>query len=88
MFFTKVSFQKILKYNYKIFIIDTIYKINKYKIFLIIINRITLLNISYYVVFIFVSKKTNKVYKWSLKFVKDFYKYFNISDLNVILTNI
>lgn len=41
-------FQKILKYNYKVLLIDIIYKANKYQMFLIIISKIILLNISYY----------------------------------------
>lgn len=56
-------FQKILKYNHIILLISTLYKTNKYKIFLIIISRVIFLNISYYIIFIFISKKTYKVYK-------------------------
>ncbi len=80
--------QKILKYNYKILLIDIIYKTNKYKIPLIIINEVTLFNTSYYVSFTFVSKETYKIYKWLFKYVKNLYKYLNILDLNVILIDI
>ena len=67
--------------------IDTTYKTNKYKMLLIIISKFTLLNTSYYVAFVFVSKEIYEVYKWLLECVKDLYKYFDIPDLNVILTD-
>ena len=57
LFFPKVSFQKILKCNYKTLLIDATYKTNKYKIPLIIISKVTLLNTSYYIAFVFVSKE-------------------------------
>lgn len=65
-FFVKILSQKIHKYNHEILLINIMYKTNKYKIFLIIINMIMLLNTSYYIVFIFVSKKIYWVYKWLL----------------------
>ncbi len=82
-----MSSQNILKYNYEVLLIDTTYKTNKYKMLLIIISGVTLLNTSYYVAFAFVSKKTYEVYKWLFEYVKDLYKYLDIPDLNVILTN-
>ena len=87
LFFAKVSFQKIFKYNHEILLIDTTYKTNKYKIPLIIISGITPLNISYYIAFAFVSKKTFEVYRWLLKCVKDLYEYFDIPDSDIILTD-
>lgn len=88
IFFTKVFSQKILKYNYKVLLINTIYKTNKYKMYLIIISKITLLNISYYIAFAFIFKEIYKVYKWLLKSIQNFYKYFNIPNLNIILIDI
>lgn len=63
------------------------YKTNKHKILVIIINRIILLNTSYYIIFAFLFKKIYKVYKWLFKYIKDFYKYFDILNSNIILTN-
>ena len=80
-----MSSQKILKYNYEILLIDITYKTNKYKMPLIIINKITLLNTSYYIAFTFIFKETYEVYKWLFEYVKDFYKYLDISNLNIIL---
>ena len=63
LFFAKMSSQKILKYNYKVLLINIIYKTNKYKLLLIIISGVTLLNTSYYIAFVFIFKETYKVYK-------------------------
>lgn len=61
------------------------YKTNKY---IIIINGVILLNTSYYITFILVFKKTYKVYKLLLRYIKKLDKYFDIPNLNIILTNI
>lgn len=80
-------FEKILNYNYEILLIDAIYKMNKYKISLIIISGVTPLNISYYISFVFISKETYEMNKWLFECIKNFYKYLNIPDLNFILTD-
>ena len=85
LFFAKMSFQKILKYNHEVLLIDTTYKTNKYKMLLIIISGVTSLNTSYYITFVFVFKETFEVYKWVVECIKNLYKYFDIPDLNVIL---
>ncbi len=87
LFFAKVSSQKILKYNYEVLLIDAIYKTNKYKMPLIIISGVMPLNTGYYIAFAFVSKETYEVYKWLLECVKDLYKYLDIPDPNVIVTD-
>ena len=87
LFFAKVLSQKIFKYNHEILLIDAIYKNNKYKMPLIIISGVTLLNTSYYVAFANVFKETFEVYKWLLKCVKDLYKYLDIPNLDIILTD-
>ena len=79
--------QKILKYNYKVLLINATNKTNKYKMPLIIISGIMPLNTSYYFAFAFISKETFEVYKWLLKCVKDLYEYLDIPDPDVILTN-
>ena len=55
--------------------------------FLIIISGVMPLNTNYYVAFAFVLKKTFDVYKWLLEFVKDLYKYLDIPNPDVILTD-
>ena len=83
-----MSFQKIFKYNHEVLLIDATYKTNKYKMLLIIISRVALLNTSYYIAFTFVCKETFEVYKWLLEYVKDLYEYFDIFEPDVILTDI
>lgn len=51
-------------------------------------NGVILLNTSYYIAFILVFKKTYKVYKLLLRYIKKLDKYFDIPNLNIILTNI
>lgn len=80
-----MSSWRIFKYNYKILLIDVIYETNKYKIFLFIISRTMSLNTSCYITFAFISKKIFEIYKLLFDYVKDFYKYLNILDPNIIL---
>ncbi len=82
-----MSSQKILKYNYEVLLIDVTYKTNKYKILLIIISRVMPLNTSYYIAFTFISKEIYEIYNWLFEYIKDLYRYLNILDLNIILTD-
>ncbi len=54
--------QKLLCLNIKILIINYIYKINKYKIFLLIIVEIIILNIIFYIIFCFIREKNYNNY--------------------------
>lgn len=54
---------------------------------LIIISKVIPLNLSYYIDFKFIFKKIYKVYKWLFQCIKNFYKYFNTSNSNIILTD-
>lgn len=87
LFFTKILSQKIPKYNHKVLLLDTTYKTNKYKMFLIIISGVIPLNTSYYIAFVFISKKTFEIHKWLLECFKDLYEYLDIPDPDVILTD-
>ncbi len=82
-----MSSKKILKYNYEVLSIDTMYKTNKYKMPLIFFSRLTLLNNSYYIAFAFDWKLIFKVDNWILECIKDLYEYFNIFGPNVIFIN-
>lgn len=55
--------------------------------FLIIISKVTPLNTSYYVAFIFISKNGFEVYNWLLKYVKNLYQYLEIPNSDAIPTN-
>lgn len=55
--FAKITFQKVLKLNYKIFFMNFINQTNIYKIFSYIIKQIVLQNIIYYMIFVFILAK-------------------------------
>lgn len=52
---------------------------------LIIISRVTLLNINNYISFAFIFNERYKVYKWLLEYNKKLYEYFDILNPNIIL---
>ena len=66
LFFCRVSFKKILKHNYEVLLINVIYKINKYKISLVIVIDCTVLNIIFYVNFVFIKEEKTSNYTWVL----------------------
>jgi len=53
LFIIKKISKKLLKINSKILIMNCIYKINRYKLSLLVIFEITALNISFYIAFVF-----------------------------------
>lgn len=55
--------------------------------FLIIIRKVKLININYYMIYTFIFKKIFKVYKWLHKYIKNLYKYFDILNLSIIFIN-
>lgn len=61
LFFIKTSLYKIFKLNYKIFLIDCIYKINIYQILLCIIINFISFNTIYYIKFAFLYIETIKL---------------------------
>lgn len=88
LFFAKTTFQKVLKLNYKILLMDCTYKINIYKIPLCIITGFTFLNITYYIAFTFLLAETVNDYYWVLGIVKKLYNFLNILDSKIIIINI
>jgi hypothetical protein len=67
LFFAKKSSQSILKINYEVLIMNCIYKINRYKMSLMIIFDQTVLHKTFYVVFCFMTKKKQNDYVWVLQ---------------------
>ena len=59
--------------NFKIFIINCIYKINKYKILLLIIIGVINLNISFYINFYFLNNKYIENFVWILNAFQELY---------------
>lgn len=74
-----------LKFNFIVLFINYKYKINIYKIFLYIIIRIISLNIIYYIAFTFLLAKTVNNHSWVFDIFKKLYKFFDISNLKIII---
>lgn len=45
------------------------------------------LNTRYYIAFTFIFKKLYQTYKWLFEYIKNFYEYFDILNLKLILIN-
>jgi histone-lysine N-methyltransferase SETD2 len=73
LFFVKKTFQEVLKRNYEILMMNCTYKINKYKMSLLMICEQTKLHINFYLVFCFMIKKKMNNYYWVLKQLKALY---------------
>ncbi len=63
------------------------YKINRYKMSLLIITEVTALNTSFFVGFCFMEAEKTANYVWVLKQLKLLYTELNLSDSTVILTD-
>ncbi len=66
LFFVHKAMTRILCKNLELFIMNCIYKTNKYKMPLLTICEITFLNTTFIVSFAFIEKKTIKYYDWVL----------------------
>ncbi len=87
LFFAKISCQRMTKLNWEIFIIDCIYKINRYFMFLCIIIEVTALNIIFYIAFAFLSSEIISSFEGILQQVLELYQELNISNFIFIVTN-
>jgi hypothetical protein len=83
LFFVKRTSQEVLKRNYEVLVMNCIYKINKYKMSLLIICDQTKLHINFYVVFCFMIKKKMSNYRWTLNQLKILYA--RLKNLNFII---
>jgi hypothetical protein len=87
LFFIRESSQTILKNNYEILMLDCTYKINRYKMFLLMINEQIEMNKSFYVRFCFMTKEITSNYCWVLNQLKTMYAQIKMSKLTIIVTN-
>jgi hypothetical protein len=87
LFFVRESSRIILKTNYEILIMNCIFKINRYKISLLVISDQISLRKNFYVRFCFMTKKTISDYSWILKQLKTVYSQIKFSNLTVIITD-
>jgi hypothetical protein len=85
LFFVRESSRIILKTNYKILIMNCIYKINKYKMSFFVISDQISLRKNFYVRFCFMTKKTIFDYNWILKQLKTVYSQMKFSNLTIII---
>ena len=86
-FVNKGILRNLLIKNYEILIMNAIYKINRYKISLLVIVDETTLNIIFYVVFAFLSDETKKNFIWVIEQIKILYASLDLFDSIVIVTN-
>ena len=84
-FFVKDIQQSLLKKNHEILIMNCIYKINKYRMFLFIISNQTAMTIYFYVVFCFIVKETNSDYCWIFIQLKILYMRLKFSNPTVFV---
>ena len=84
-FFAKNFFQNIIKLNSKIYLINCIYKINRYRMSLCIIIDVTSLNIIFYVVFCFLFNERMQNYEWMLKQLHHLCEKINVSDFIIVV---
>ena len=85
LFFFKGISQNVLKTNHEILIMNCTYKINRYKMPLLIITGQTPLHITFYVAFCFMAKKKIIDYEWILQQLKDLYAKLKLPDPIVII---
>ena len=79
--------QKFFRENHEVLLINYTYKINKYKMLLLIIIEVISLNIIFYVNFCFMKEERHNDYIWVLKALKRLYDHFNLSYFEIVLFN-
>jgi hypothetical protein len=85
LFYIKESCQFILKINHEVLVLNCTYKINKYKISLLIISEQTRLHVNFYVAFCFMTSKKINDYSWALNQLKTLYARLKFSRLVVFV---
>ena len=84
-FCVKNNIQQILKINHEILIMNYTYKTNKYRMFLIIINKQTILNDNFYIIFCFMTHETQINYIWALIQFTKLYVWLRLFNLIIIV---
>ena len=87
LFFFKASSHRILKINHEILLMNCIYKINRYKMSLLIIIDQTALHIIFYVAFVFIFDEKEENYRWILRQLKSLYQFLSLSALTALITD-
>ncbi len=87
LFFIRGSSQTILKNNYEILMLDCTYKINRYKMSLLMISEQIEMSKNFYVRFCFMTKEITSNYCWILNQLKTVYAQMKMSKLTIIVTD-
>ena len=87
MYWINKTFMNMLRVNEKVMIVDCIYKINRYRMSLIICTEITCLNTFFYAEQVFFKDEKLNDYKWFFAIIKNLYKHLDISFSIVWLSN-
>ena len=86
-FFINKQVIKTLYKNFKILIINCIYKINKYKMLLLTIIEYMIINFTFIVNFTFLIKEIANYYDWILNYLKTLYVDLKFINFCVIVIN-
>lgn len=87
LFYTPKCMQKILLENSELLIMNCTYKINRYKMPLLIITGVTNLNTYFYVTFCFLKSEHIEDFVWALEAVRALYIKLGLSSSEVIITD-
>ncbi len=87
LFFVEKYIFELLKNNWKVLLMNCIYKINKYKLSLLVIVDHISLSTTFYVDFAFLTKEKKKNYIWVLETFQKYLREENISISNALMTN-
>lgn len=85
LFFIRNISQQLWLWNHEVFIMNSTYKTNKYKMPLLIIESQTALNINFYVTFCFITQKKIYDYQWILNQLFFLYQFHKLSDSTMIV---
>jgi len=70
---------------YEIILMNCIYKTNKYKMSLLIIIKVIVLNITFYVAFYFIKDENYSDYTWAMQILKRLYNHLDLSYFEIVL---
>jgi hypothetical protein len=87
LFFVKKISKILLKFNHEVLIMNCTYKINRYKLSLLIINEQIAMHTNFYVTFCFMQREITTDYSWVLQQLRALYSTLKLSDLTMIVTN-
>lgn len=85
LFFVRKTSQELLKINHEVLVMNCTYKINRYKLSLLIISGQIALHINFYVAFCFMTQEKQEDYEWTLRQLKRLYAQLLFSDSMIIV---